>query len=243
MEHSRSTDRRHRERGQAAVETAIVLPMMVFMLLGLLQMTLAYQARLVNEYAAFKVARAASVYRLDCDRMVRAGLMALIPTISRVGDGKEPDPRPRYLATARKVLGDNKPPNAGVSIPLIWVDYRVTNFRDTFDDQLEPNQIPMKVHVRLAYFWEYRIPFANWIISRVWLSSQTGEAWATGADPITPVRGTPGRVTAARQVSPDVGIARLAITKNYFTVPLVSTWTMRMMSDPLPSVDLAGHCE
>lgn len=220
-----------------------MLPMMVFMVLGLLQMTLAYHAKLVNEYAAFKVARAASVYRLDCDRMVRAGLMALVPTISRVGDGNQSDPRPRYLATARKVLGENKPPNASVDIPLVWVDYRVTNFRNTFDEQLEPNETPMKVHVRLAYFWEYRIPFANWIISRVWLSSQTGSAWATGADPITPVRDSAGRVTRSTQISPDVGIARRAIRQNYFTVPLVSTWTMRMMSDPLPTADLVGHCQ
>jgi hypothetical protein len=234
----------HRESGQAAVETAIVLPLMVFMLLGVLQMTLAYQARLVNEYAAFKVARSASVYRLDCERMVRAGLMALVPTVSRAGLGSY---QQRFLSAARMLLNSNTPPNAGVAIPLVRVHYRVSGFSGRpFDQQLLPAEEPMKVHVRLSYYWEYQIPFANWIITRVWLASHTGQAWATGADPITPVRRTAGAVKAANETSNeialDVGIVRQAIGRNYFTTPLVSTWSMRMMSDPLPGAPLTGEC-
>lgn len=230
------------ESGQAAVETAIVLPLMVFMLLGVLQMTLAYQARLVNEYAAFKVARAASVYRLDCSRMVNAGLMALVPTIGRTGTGNY---QQRFLGAARELLSDNTPPFAGVSIPLVRVRYRVSGNPDqTFDQQLAPGDEPLKVHVRLTYFWEYRIPFANWIITRVWLASQTGEAWATGADPITPVRRTPGAVAPANEAALDVEVVQDAIRQNYFTTPLVSSWSMRMMSDPLPGVQLPeGLCQ
>ena len=229
------------ESGQAAVETAIVFPLMVFMLLGVLQMTLAYQARLVNEYAAFKVARAASVYRLDCGRMVGAGLMALVPTIGRTGTGTY---QQRFLGAARELLSDNKPPFTGVSIPLVKVDYRVTgNAARTFDHQLAPGDEPLKVHIRLTYFWEYRIPFANWIITRVWLASQTGEAWAVGADPITPVRRRPGTVAPTNEAFPDVAIVQDAIRQNYFTTPLVSNWSMRMMSDPLPNASLPrGHC-
>lgn len=229
------------ESGQAAVETAIVLPLMVFMLLGVLQMTLAYQARLVNEYAAFKVARAASVYRLDCDRMVRAGLMALVPTIGRTGTGNY---QARFLGAARKLLSDNKPPYSGLNIPLVRVRYRVSGDMDqTFDQQLAPGDEPMKVHVRLTYFWEYRIPFANWIITRVWLASQTGQAWASGADPITPVRKTVGAVAAANEAALDVEVVQEAIRQNYFTTPLVSNWSMRMMSDPLPGAQPEGRCQ
>ncbi len=230
------------ESGQAAVETAIVLPLMVFMLLGVLQMTLAYQARLVNEYAAFKVARAASVYRLNCDRMVRAGLMALVPTIGRTGTGNY---QQRYLSAARQLLSDNKPPSSDINIPLVRVRYRVSGNPDrTFDHQLAPGDEPLKVHVRLTYFWEYRIPFANWIITRVWLASQTGQAWATGADPITPVRNRPGAVAPANEAALDVDVVEEAIRLNYFTTPLVSSWSMRMMSDPLPGAQLPdGRCQ
>lgn len=230
------------ESGQAAVETAIVLPLMVFMVLGVLQMTLAYQARLVNEYAAFKVARAASVYRLDCGRMVRAGLMALVPTLGRTGTGNY---QQRYLSASRQLLTDNKPPFTGIDIPLVRVRYRVSGNPDrTFDHQLAPGDVPLKVHVRLSHFWEYRIPFVNAIITRVWLASQTGQAWATGADPITPVRRTPGAVTPANEAALDVEIVQEAIRLNYFTTPLVSSWSMRMMSDPLPGARLPeGRCQ
>ena len=230
------------ESGQAAVETAIVLPLMVFMLLGVLQMALAYQARLVNEYAAFKVARAASVYRLDCDHMVRAGLMALVPTVGRTGTGNY---QQRFLSAARQLLMDNKPPSTGINIPLVRVRYRMSGDPSrTFDHQLAPGDVPLKVHVRLTYFWEYRIPFANWIITRAWLASQTGQAWATGADPITPVRRTPGAVTPANEAAPDVDVVQEAIRQNYFTTPLVSSWSMRMMSDPLPNAQLPeGRCQ
>jgi hypothetical protein len=155
-----------------------------------------------------------------------------------VGTG---DYKARYLEATRKLLNANKPPNAGVDIPLVQVRYKVTAPRTPFDEQLEPGEEPMKVHIRLSYFWEYQIPFANWIITRVWLASQTGEAWAMGADPVTPVRATAGKVTRATETSIDVAIARQGISQNYFTVPLVSTWSMRMMSDPLPG-QLTGQC-
>ncbi|MFL5347669.1 MAG: TadE family protein [Hyalangium sp.] len=234
----------HGERGQAAVETAIVLPLLVFMLLGVLQMSIAYQTRLLSEYAAYKVARSASVYRLDCDHMIGAGLMALVPSVSlgQLFPDTKAGMRQRFVATARTLIGDNRPPNRGVNIPLIRVHYWVSGYTGLpFDQQLEQDEEPMKVHVRLAYFFEYRIPFANWIISRVWLASQTGQAWATGADPITPVRRTAGRVTRATEASLDVDIVRQALQSNYFTVPLVSTWSMRMMSDPIDG-NTSGIC-
>jgi hypothetical protein len=243
----RGLDRREGQRGQAAVETALVLPMMVFLLLGILQMSLAHQARLLNEYAAFKVARAASVYRLSCGPMVRAALMALIPSMSRTGANA--DLRARFTGVARRVLGQNRPPNVnfgvGGAIPLVQVDYRVSDFKphQSFDVLLEADQRPMKVHIRLAYFYEYRIPFAGWIISRVWLASQTPRQWAMGADPITPVRRWAGAVTPASERSPDWVVAQRGIDQGYFTVPLVSTWSMRMMSDPLPDAVLEGQCQ
>lgn len=234
---------RHGQNGQAAVESAIVLPLMVFILLGVIQLSIAYQARLLSEYAAFKVARAASVYRLDCRHMVNAGLMALIPSMSRSGRDSL---RERYSRLARQVLGQNRPPGlaavSGSPVPLVQVDYRVSDYRRTFDEQLEVDARPMKVHVRLAYFYEYRIPFAGWLISRVWLASQTGRPWTTGADPVMPVQRQAEPVTRVAEPSPDWVVVDRAIRQNYFTVPIVATWSMRMMSDPLPGRALQGQC-
>lgn len=235
---------RNGQSGQAAVESALVLPVMVFALLGVVQMSIAYQARLLNEYAAFKVARAASVYRLDCGRMVRAGLMALIPSMSRTGRGT---PQQRFSRMAREVLTDNTPAHLpyrpGETVPLVRVDYRVSGFRRPFDAQLEVGEAPMKVHVRLAYFYEYRIPFAGWIISRMWLASQTGRPWTTGADPVMPVQREVELVEPPAAPSPDWQVVERAQRQDYFTVPIVSTWSMRMMSEPLPEQELEGKCQ
>ncbi len=229
------------ERGQAAVETALVLPLMVFLLLAVLQMSLAFQARLLNEYAAFKVARSASVYRLECRRMVRAGLMALIPSLSRTGQGTLQE---RFSATARKVLVDNTPPGAGVDIPQVHVDYWVSgDARRPFDAQLEPDQQPLKVHVRLVYFYEYRIPLVGWFISRIWLASQLGQSLTMETNPLTPVRGYTQAGGKPADPSPDWMVAQRAMARKYYTVPVVSTWSMRMMSDPLPDQELRGWCE
>lgn len=236
---------RRGQEGQAAVESAIVLPLMVFCLLGVMQLGMAHQARLLNEYAVYKVARAASVYRLDCGHMVKAGLMALIPSMSRTGRGS---PQKRFSATARQVLNENAPPGwggrVGGAIPQVLVNYWVSNARYPFDEQLEVDsgEQPMKVHVRLSYFYEYRIPFAGWVISRVWLASQTGTPWARGADPVMPVVRSADPVARAAEPSPDRDVVERAIGMDYFTVPVVSTWSMRMMSDPLPGRALKGQC-
>ncbi len=71
------------ERGQVAVEAALVLPLMVFLLLGLIQLTAMQQARLLTEYAAYSAARAGIVWNGNNERMHDAALVAVLPTLGR----------------------------------------------------------------------------------------------------------------------------------------------------------------
>ena len=48
---------RNKESGQAMVETAIIIPLFIFILLGILQMGLIYQAKVLLKYAAYRAAR------------------------------------------------------------------------------------------------------------------------------------------------------------------------------------------
>lgn len=233
------------QRGQAAVETALTMPMMLFALLGILQVTLAYHARILAEYAAFKTVRAGSVYRADCSRMQRAALTALIPSMG--GGGKKNldatgsvDPQSQFLDTARRILGSsfNRSPKGN---PLVFVDYRIDHLRRPFDLPLEPGDEVMTLRVRLAYFFEYRIPVVNWIIVKYWLAVQRGLVWAE-SDPLLPM--TPAD-QPARDSSGDaelVAVALAAANKGYYTAPIVSSWSMRMMSDPMPSEKGSGRC-
>lgn len=71
-----------RTRGQAAVETAITMPLVVFMMLGTLQLFMLLQGRLMAEHAAFKAVRAGSVNSGSCVAMTHAAIAALLPSLS-----------------------------------------------------------------------------------------------------------------------------------------------------------------
>ncbi len=249
------------ERGQAAVESALTIPMLVFALLGILQVAMAYHARILTEYAAYKAARSASVYRLSCDRMKKAALMALVPSMGATGasacnfmdtspsnaptsaQGWSPSMqqcvRQKYTSVARKVLGSNL---TKASTPIVYIKYRVSNPRfvgqgSPFDTQLDSGD-PMKVHVRVAYFYEYRIPFVNWILAKYWLMLQTGIRWAQ-YDPALPIAKA-NTMSGAGGGGELVTYAQMAINRRYYTTPIISSWSMRMMSD-LPSNARTGN--
>lgn len=74
---------RRQQRGQVAVEAAIVLPVFVFLLLGLLQLALMHQARVMTKYAAYKATRVGSLRGAQKEMMERAALAVLLPVAGR----------------------------------------------------------------------------------------------------------------------------------------------------------------
>ena len=75
-----------RESGQAGVEAALVMPMLVMAGLMALQLAALQQARILTEYAAFLAARAGIVWGANNERMRDAALFALLPTLGRTDD-------------------------------------------------------------------------------------------------------------------------------------------------------------
>ncbi|HVE84724.1 MAG TPA: TadE/TadG family type IV pilus assembly protein [Myxococcales bacterium] len=70
-------------RGQVAVEAALAGPLVVLLGLGILQLGLVQQARVLVEYAAFAAARAGVVWGADGARMHDAALLVLLPVMAR----------------------------------------------------------------------------------------------------------------------------------------------------------------
>ncbi|MBL8952513.1 MAG: pilus assembly protein [Myxococcaceae bacterium] len=68
--------------GQAAVESALVIPLFMFVLMGSLQLALMHQARLLTKYAAYKAVRVGALTSVDMKRMEMAALAVLLPTIA-----------------------------------------------------------------------------------------------------------------------------------------------------------------
>jgi len=70
-------------RGQALLESALVIPLMMVIVLAILQLTQIEQARTMTELAAFSAARAGIVLNGSNARMRDAALVALLPTFGR----------------------------------------------------------------------------------------------------------------------------------------------------------------
>jgi len=230
---------RGRERGQAMVETALTLPMLVFAMLGIVQLTAAYHARILAEYAAFKAARAGSVYRAECDFMRKAAAVALVPSIMEPSDairGESPKLRTgsNYQQIFMKTASYAEANKSPKGWPIVWAEYALENENMDFDKQLEPGDEPMRLRVRIAYFYEMRIPFANWVMTRFWVAGQVGGNWGQtdGSDSTIMVQKAntvPAKKTVDDQLIDQV---RGAMAMGEYLTPIVATWSMRMVSDP-----------
>ncbi|MCX7959896.1 MAG: pilus assembly protein, partial [Deltaproteobacteria bacterium] len=66
---------------QVLVETVFVVPLMLFMILGILQLAMLHQARIQTEYAAYQAARAGIVWNANHSKMMNAAFVALIPSM------------------------------------------------------------------------------------------------------------------------------------------------------------------
>src|SRR5512138_1904755 len=74
---------RKAEAGQALVETAIIMPVMVFVVLGALQVMLIEHGKIMTEYAAYNAARAGIVHNGNWNVMRNAAMIATLPLYQR----------------------------------------------------------------------------------------------------------------------------------------------------------------
>ncbi len=197
--------RRRSESGQAAVESAIVFPGMIFMLLGILQLTMMQQARLMTEFAAYQAARAGIVNSLRKADMVLAAEMALIPTrpsipysdslLGSLGLGGLPDD---LLKIAEQALIVHKVLNPlsksffdkeVISVDILNPTKADFNGKDEIEFDATQDGFAVRrqsqLTIRLTYFFPLRIPFANWLLFESWLAAQGGIK-LVGWDPAHP---------------------------------------------------------
>jgi hypothetical protein len=62
------------------VESAMVIPLMTFLILGIIQLVMIQHAKIMTEYAAFNAARAGIVWNADQIIMENAAIISLLPT-------------------------------------------------------------------------------------------------------------------------------------------------------------------
>jgi hypothetical protein len=211
------------QSGQAAIEAALILPLMVFFTLGMVQMTMIQHARLMTDYAAFQAARTGVVWNGNNERMHDAAIMALLPTLGRTDTLLEAGktwafaelydtalaqiawgtPVPKTL-NGSNLLGfvrvDTINPAYFTPIDSIWklrdgLNWKELDFdgADTYpqvrdleahiakffnlplpDNQEDVYRKSTVLQIRLRYWYEMKIPFANHVIFLAWFASNAG---------------------------------------------------------------------
>lgn len=197
--------------GQAAVETAIVAPLFIFMILGMLQFALIYQARAMLKYAAYRAARAGAMQNACKSPMRDVAYSVLLPVIA-TGDAYL---KANSIADYAMGLGKIKSLNMfGLSLVEVricaplksWVEGDQTfhpgndNAEVDFDDpqNLEATSVGSgtapapaaemrgfertKLRIQLKYYHKMIIPFANWVIFRTWTGQMLMDELRMGRD-------------------------------------------------------------
>lgn len=179
-----------RESGQAAVESALTLPLTIFLILGTLQLFMMLQARIMAQYAAYQAVRAGSLHYGNCLMMDQAALLALMPTIQPIARPDLGTPakqlakafQARYKPTGTPHTKYSKALDSGYSQPIVeivreepTVSYLtslpstayLSSTEDTDFDQLGKSD---RLEIRMLYWYRLRIPFADWVMSRMFLA-------------------------------------------------------------------------
>lgn len=192
-----------RERGQAAVETALILPMFVFLILGTIQLGMMHQARLMTEYAAYRAARVGIVNHGDCEMMKNSAVVALLPTF-----GPRTDTIDKLGVAYAKVkipggllhpMGFSPGDLAGKGLGQLDVlrievvnpkKSQLDGLFQSFGGHLDRKELDWDdmrsgaiagnlLSVRVRYNYQLRIPFANYLL----------HSWSMGAAYLKDLRG------------------------------------------------------
>lgn len=231
-----------RESGQAGVESALILPISLFLILGTLQLALMTHARIMTEYAAYRATRAGSVNHGNCTSMNHAALAALLPSFRRSDS-------PAKLGEAFEAVRDNRY-GAGYTLsngtdignePVVWI-YRerplsneIAGVEDSEFDYRSRNSQPMQLQVTMVYWYPMRIPFADWVLFRMSMAQMGLESY-TAANPLMEAQPNAGWETesapGAHLTSLNEVYSRMQsnLSAKRYVFPIRASHTMRMMT-------------
>ncbi|QSQ20080.1 pilus assembly protein [Pyxidicoccus parkwayensis] len=235
------------QSGQAAVESAIVLPLFVFLILGILQLGLMHQARLMTKYAAYKAVRAGSLHNANVGEMEKAALAVLLPLVgTRTGgqDGIEiirPVGSANEFNTKWSELATNEMPGVGLKYAEVMVcgptkeDITAGGREFDFDDPA--NTAPgnwresqrTKLRIQVTFNYRMIIPFADWVIYHAARGREIADVIRMGKPKAAEQARLAGRKFASAGVSESAYDD--AAAQDVYIMPIRATYTMRMQSN------------
>lgn len=227
------------------METAIVMPLFVFIVLGLLQLALMHQARLMTKYAAYKAVRAGAIHSAKMAVMEGAALGVLLPFMA---DGAK-QAELTYHATSggefssawSKVKNNNQQTSG-----KRWVHVDICNpTTDVYKGQDfdEPNQFygggratwkdqsATRLNVQVTFFYRMPIPFANGVLWWITHGQENAELirvlrlGAKQAEVATP------KNSQRHGESKSILDFKSDAEQGYYIMPIRASWGMRMHSN------------
>lgn len=243
----RDTTAASSQSGQASVEAALTLPLVVFLVLGTLQLFMMLQARILAQVAAYRAVRAGSLNHGDCVPMVHSALVTMLPTVGRsdstleLGRAFERHRDNRFSVTSSYGRAFNGPmvelvresPDAG------WVQ-SLDGGEDLLFDQPtnDAGELAARtLEIRMVAWYYMRIPFANWVISRMLLSHFSLQRY-TATNPLMPAQkrsdwrgGSNGPLDRDAWPGGDLGDRMVRWSnQGHFLFPIQVNAAMRMMT-------------
>ncbi len=231
------------ERGQAAVEAALTLPLTVFLFLFVLQLFLMANGRVAAQLGAYGATRVGSTNHGHCGRMTHAALLSVLPAVQPFMGGSAGGTAGDKLAAAFARVRGNRFDHtfSAGGAPTRYTGSIVWLFREQplasavralgpQDLDFDDDRPPMRLETRLVFWFPLEVPFANWVMSRMWLA-QHGLVAYGAQNPLMLEQGAraPERSTYALQSE----IAQEAVARaqrGELVFPIEASWTMRMLT-------------
>ncbi len=243
------------ESGQAAIESALVIPLFMFILMGSLQLALMHQVRLLTKYAAYKAVRVGAITSVDHDRMVAAALAVLVPTISKSSHAVHRTLSATDFTSSFNDVKNNKMPEDGQT-PYVEIMVCSPNkeLLESSGDELDfdseaaisheemrgstsPGEAGWKgfdkgrLAIQVTYNYRMVIPFADMILYRIFMAQErTDLMWTFRLGKQDP------QVEQQRKLAEKYD--SLA-NRGTYVFPIRANFLMRMQSSLFP--DQSGH--
>jgi hypothetical protein len=234
----RSRMRRDSDAGQAMVESALTLPLVVFMVLGTIQLFMMLQGRAMAQYAVARSTRAGSLKYGDCTAMRHTAVAALLPTFT-------PAKNPRQLADAffaRRNGRFNPALDDGRFESIFWLIRENPVVRRDEEEMFDlASNNPPTLETRLVFWYPLRIPFADWVWSRLMLS-YFGLRPAPKTNPLMQTQRNPNWNESGTIRADLVGELLLRAARRHYTAPIQVTYSMKMMTPARRTNFANAHC-
>lgn len=229
-----------RELGQAQVESALTLPLALFMILGAIQLFMIQNARVMAEYAAFRAARAGSVNHANCTAMLHSALAAVLPAV-RATNGIRPLGE-AFEAVKDNTFGSGYEMSNGLDVgneDVVWI-YRdsprlsdISGDEDSDFDYLREGEDPLQIKISLVFWYPMRIPFADWILFRTAMAGM-GIQEHVGNNPLMPTAETTWERGSVPEYITRFSEVRSKMSEHLngrrYLLPIQTSYTMRMMT-------------